>query len=107
MSCGPARLQTRQKLLSAVAHAILFELLLLARPLLGALRPPSPVRDIAQAGIDLIFSIAHAQLCLVVGDPPPIAQQVPIPVFAPADASLAGLERANKAFHVVTIVLQS
>jgi hypothetical protein len=37
----------------------------------------------------------------IVGDPPPIPQQVAVPILAPAEASVARLDRANKALHVV------
>src|SRR5262245_33505421 len=70
---GPAGLQPGQKLLPAVAHAILLELFLLIPPLLRPCQPPLLMRHIAHPRITAARSVFHPHSCFIVGHPPPIA----------------------------------
>src|SRR6266542_498982 len=84
-----------------MAFTLLLELFLLARTLCSTGRAPAPMRNRTYAGVNFGCTRTDTYGCLIIADPPAIAQQIPIPVFAPADASVAGLDRSNKALHVV------
>src|SRR2546428_693251 len=100
-SSNPARLERSEKRLALVTETKARELLAAGGGSLAA--QLSPASAVEPGGLlDQLLTLSGILLPpLVVGDRAPVAQEIGVPVLATTDASIARLEAANTAFHLV------
>jgi hypothetical protein len=84
-----------------MAKAIVFEVFLLAGLVFRACQPPQCMWNASHTRTEIIRSSRLLALRFVLDHPPPLAQQVAVPVFPPTDAPIARLYCPDEPFQVI------